>query len=97
MSKPPKPSNFKKIEKTAIESVKLASEYVSSRFGTNLDIKSKSGTPGHDLVSDVDKKSQEIIKNIVSKNFPEHHFLGEEDEKIDNASTDWIWAVDPID
>ena len=97
MSKTPTNSNFSQIEKIAIESVKMASKYVSSRFGTNLSIKSKSGNPGQDLVSDVDKKSQEIIKNIVSENFPEHYFLGEEDENIYNPSTDWIWAVDPID
>ena len=60
MSKTPTNSNFSQIEKIAIESVKMASKYVSSRFGTNLSIKSKSGNPGQDLVSDVDKKSQEI-------------------------------------
>ena len=58
MSKTPTNSNFSQIEKIAIESVKMASKYVSSRFGTNLSIKSNSGNPGQDLVSDVDKKSQ---------------------------------------
>lgn len=52
---------------------------------------------GHnDYVSEVDKKSEQIIINTILKAFPNHNILGEEQGLIDNKS-EVTWIIDPID
>ena len=91
-------SDLKFIKNVVVESVEKASIYVSSKFGKKLKISSKSGIAGRDLVSEADKNSQKIIEKVMSKKFPSHPLLGEEDPpNSDRKPGDWIWAVDPID
>lgn len=86
------------LAETAIKATLEAGDYISSRFGGDLTISSKSGKTGQDLVTDVDKKSQKIIENIIYKRFPNHTILGEEDsDDKKTIADDWVWAIDPID
>lgn len=48
-----------------------------------------------DLVTNVDKKSQEIIISELSKTFKGENFIGEEQKHSDFAKTGWY--IDPID
>lgn len=66
-----------------------------------------------DLLTEVDSECQRAIERVVTKNFPEHALLGEENvEPGAEASTvaltealgskggegsGWLWIVDPID
>lgn len=81
----------------AEDAVAQAGEYVQSRFMGNMQIDSKSKQPGKDLVTDVDNRSQEIIESVMSKRFPDHQLLGEENQKRGIEAQDIVWAVDPID
>lgn len=47
-------------------------------------------------VTIADKKSEEIMRELIRKHFPDHGIIGEEfgQEKID---ADFVWVLDPID
>ena len=79
------------------DAVSQAGKFVQSRFMGSLQVDSKSNQPGKDLVTDVDKRSQEVIESVMSKRFPDHQLLGEEDQKRGINAKDIVWAVDPID
>ena len=81
----------------AEDAVAQAGEYVQSRFMGSLQVDSKSKQPGKDLVTDVDNRSQEIIESVMSKRYPDHQLLGEENQKRGINAKDIVWAVDPID
>ena len=91
-------AQLEEFEAVAVEAASTAGTYVLERISSPMEIESKTGRPGRDLVTDVDKNSQVIISDIVTERFPEHQFLGEEDqtEEVDPAA-DLVWAVDPID
>lgn len=48
------------------------------------------------FVTVADKESEEIIKNIIGKNFPTHSILGEETGLTENDN-DNVWHIDPVD
>jgi len=96
------------IDKVAAAAVRQAGDVILAGCGSiNLsnDIYSKIGS--RDIVTEVDKACQTMIKDTIIATFPHHSFLGEED--IDpgiEASVDaikWykdaphLWIVDPID
>ncbi|HFG0578581.1 hypothetical protein LIS90_12205 [Flavobacterium psychrophilum] len=47
-------------------------------------------------VSEMDKKSEELIMNMLSLKFPSHNLCGEENGLIDKNSS-YTWYVDPLD
>jgi len=49
-----------------------------------------------DLVTAYDRKSEEIIYEKLSRAFPDHSFLAEEELSKDTDS-DYCWIVDPLD
>lgn len=96
------------IQKTAEEAAIKAGEYLISGLGKinlQLDIKSKIGD--RDIVTEVDKNAQDVIKMTILKAFPDHDFLGEEDVEpgieasmksiAAKSSSDFLWIVDPLD
>ena len=91
-------SQLEEFEHAAITAVSKAGSYVLDRIASPMEIESKTGRPGRDLVTDVDRNSQIIISDIIIGQFPEHQFLGEEDQQEDvDPAADLVWAVDPID
>lgn len=95
----------KSFTAVAINCASKAGEWIKTKLGNyaKLDIKYSS----HDLVTEVDKGSERLIKNLVMTHFPHHSFLGEEGvEPGPEASTralenirdaEYLWIVDPID
>lgn len=95
----------KSFTAVAINCAAKAGEWIKSRSGsfTQLDIKYSH----HDLVTEVDKGSERMIRNLIATHFPHHSFLGEEGvepgpeasakalEKLSDA--EYLWIVDPID
>ena len=43
-----------------------------------------------------DRRAEEIIKEVLLAEFPEHGFYGEESGK-EQADAEYLWLVDPID
>ncbi|OBZ10952.1 inositol monophosphatase family protein [Bacillus sp. FJAT-26390] len=95
----------KSFTAVAINCASKAGEWIKMKLGNHasLDIKYSS----HDLVTEVDKGSERLIKNLILTHFPRHSFLGEEGvEPGPEASTralenirdaEYLWIVDPID
>ena len=60
---------------------------------------------GFDFVTEVDRRSEEIIRGIITTEFPEHSFFGEEEVSSGRQSEDellghakeYLWAVDALD
>ena len=49
-----------------------------------------------DIVTDVDKKSENIIIRMIHTRFPDHSILSEEKGRIDAGSL-YKWVIDPLD
>lgn len=60
---------------------------------------------GFDFVTEVDRRSEEIIRGVILSAFPDHGFFGEEEVSSGNRSEDevlagageYLWAVDALD
>ena len=62
------------------------------KAGLAIDTKST----GIDLVTEIDKKSEEIIVNFINTNYPDHGILAEE-TGASRSDADYRWVVDPLD
>lgn len=51
----------------------------------------------NDFVSDIDKGAESIIREQISRAFPEHRILGEEFGTSGKASSSYQWIIDPLD
>ncbi|WP_424767020.1 inositol monophosphatase family protein [Paenibacillus sp. sgz302251] len=95
----------KSFTAVAINCASKAGEWIKTRLGNyeSLDMKFSS----HDLVTEIDKGSERLIRKLIMTHFPHHSFLGEEGvEPGPEASTkaledlreaEYLWIVDPID
>ncbi len=81
------------IEKV-ITIAKEAGELIRDNFLQSYEIDFKSNQ--NDLVTEVDKKAEELITNFILKNFPSHNLLAEEGGEIKNSS-EFTWVIDPLD
>lgn len=48
------------------------------------------------MVTLADSEAEEVIKRIISENFPEHSVIGEETDAIKGTGS-YTWYVDPVD
>lgn len=76
--------------KAALESGKILKE----NFGSNFKISSKDVVSN--LVTEIDKKSEERIFDIIRQDFPGHYILSEEAGALVQES-EYKWIIDPID
>lgn len=61
----------------------------------NLYIETKSSEV--DLVTEVDKMSEEYFLNVISKKYPDHGILSEESGESRNREAAYRWIIDPLD
>lgn len=69
-------------------------KYHLDKFNKTLNVTEKSNYL--DLVSEVDKNSEEKIINWINNNFPEHNILAEESGRQEKQS-EYTWVIDPLD
>ncbi|WP_420795046.1 inositol monophosphatase family protein [Halanaerobium hydrogeniformans] len=60
------------------------------------DFKTKTKSSSADLVTEVDILSEDIIKNNIENNYPEHNIIGEEQGESQKESN-YTWIIDPLD
>jgi myo-inositol-1(or 4)-monophosphatase len=60
----------------------------------DLEISSKSS--GVDLVTEADRRAEQIIMDAVMRRFPDHGILSEEADPY-SVESEWRWVVDPLD
>lgn len=82
--------------KDEIESLcHVVGDYQMSKLGNkDLVIQSKSSTV--DFVTEVDKRSEEMIIHYIQSKFPDHSILAEESGET-KKSSDYMWIIDPVD
>lgn len=77
----------------AIQAALQAGDILRKGFGTRFEIEKKPGR--HNLVTFYDKSCEAAIISSISKRFPSHGFLGEEQGLIQKS--DIMWILDPLD
>lgn len=77
----------------AIEAAHAAGKLQREGFGSELVVNE---LLQHDIKLDLDVRCQELISEIILRNFPDHAVLGEEGDAGNSASSTQ-WIVDPID
>src|SRR4030067_284444 len=83
-------NNFKSFSRLlAYQSGEIIKRY----FRTGINVESKSDLSP---VTIADKKSEEVMREIIMKEFPGHGILGEE-FGVHNEGAEYQWILDPID
>lgn len=80
--------------KEILEISGIAGEIIREGFGKNFQIEYK--TNEKNLVTEIDKKSEQTIMDYISKTFPTHNILTEESGEHKKDS-DYLWVIDPLD
>ena len=79
--------------KAALDAVNAAAEVIRGFYQRNVKIEVKADkTP----VTEADVRSEEAIRDMLTRRFPSYGFYGEETGKSD-MDAESVWLVDPID
>lgn len=81
------------LKKIAFQAAQKAGKILLSSFRKKIKIYAKGK---QDIVTNVDKKCEKEIINLIRKKFPRHSFSSEETNKIFSKS-DYHWVIDPLD
>lgn len=71
-----------------------AGEIIREGFGKNILVEFKSGE--NNLVTEIDKKSEQTIIDFIQKKYPFHSILAEERGEL-RKDSDYLWVIDPLD
>lgn len=77
----------------AIKATRAVGRILLENFGRTFRVKSKGD---RDLVTDIDKKSEEVIVQLIKAEFPADDILSEESSYLPSGSG-YRWIIDPID
>lgn len=89
-------TNWNEINEHAIEWIKDAGERIKQSFSKKLTIETKSNA--NDLVTNIDKNTEQFFIGKIKEVYPDHKILGEEGfgDEVNNLSG-IVWIIDPID
>ncbi len=79
----------------ALQVALQAGELLQAGFGTHFHIENKEGK--HNLVTEYDHKSEDLILTILEDHFPEDGFLSEEKGNVKEGTSGYEWVIDPLD
>lgn len=85
---------MKEILNIAEMAAREAGALLKDNFGKNIVVQQKKDMS---LVTDIDKKSEAIIVEIIHSHWPDHSIIGEESGGSFDHSSDFTWVIDPID
>jgi myo-inositol-1(or 4)-monophosphatase len=95
----------KSFTAVAINTASKAGEWIQSKLGDYQSLSTKYSS--HDLVTEVDKGAETMIRNLIHTHFPHHAILGEEGVEPGPAASEralkemrdaeYLWIVDPLD
>lgn len=84
-----------KFVETAEKAAREAGKVILAGIGKVKDVSFK--TLPSNLVTEVDKKSEEIIIDILLKDFPDFDVLAEESGSSSTKNSEFMWVIDPLD
>jgi len=79
----------------AIELARSAGDVLLDGLESDFTISTKSSP--FDLVTDIDRKSQETITSGIHESFPNDGVVAEEEGCTQRANNEWMWVIDPLD
>ncbi|MBS1746658.1 MAG: inositol monophosphatase [Bacteroidetes bacterium] len=82
------------LKQVLLQATETAAALIKEYSTRSFTISNKEGI--NNLVTEVDHKSEEVIFEIIRKNFPDHYILSEEAGEIVQESK-YKWIIDPID
>lgn len=85
--------DYQKILAAALKAALKAGKYLKDTFAERPEIEYKGDI---DLVTERDRKSQQIICDIIGSEFPQHSILAEENLEI-KKDEELLWLIDPLD
>lgn len=77
----------------AVRAAHEAGKLLRKNFSQPLKVNTEEA---HDIKLELDVRSQELITNLLLKEFPDHAIFGEEGS-TENSATEFEWIIDPID
>lgn len=91
-------SELKEIETSACQFAEQAGKILLDYFPGEPKITYK-GPNNTDPVTEADIKSEEYLRESITKRFPGHGIVGEEGklEEGDSTAKEWVWVLDPLD
>ena len=81
------------IKEVALKAARNAGKILKENIGNSINIQTKND---FDYVTEIDKKCEEQIINLIKEHFPDHSILAEESGYSDKKS-DNLWIIDPLD
>ncbi len=88
-------SDLSQYKTLAIEAARQAGKLLRENFRHGHAFQLKSGF--RDLVTEYDRRTEEIIVSLIRKSFPEHSILAEEGSVHPTNTTPYQWIIDPLD
>ncbi|EHJ56898.1 hypothetical protein HMPREF9318_00515 [Streptococcus urinalis FB127-CNA-2] len=79
----------------AKEVIREAGSYIKSQMFNQVSIEEKSHFS--DLVTDIDKSTQDLIIEKLKNHYPNDHIMAEENDCFHPISDGNVWVIDPID
>lgn len=79
----------------AVDAALEAGRFLRMNIGKIKQIEHKQGEE-RNLVTEIDKKAEQLIIDRIKKRYPQHDFLGEESGSH-KAASDYKWIIDPLD
>ena len=97
MQEPPPQDILAAIETRATLMAGEAGDILRHYFGKPLQAEYK-GKGKRDPVTAADIASQEYLKEAISRHFPDHGIVSEEEKEEQNSpAPDYVWVLDPLD
>lgn len=88
--------NWIEVDRNAKKWIKEAGENIKQSFSKKLMIQTKTGA--NDLVTNIDKNTEQFFIEKIKQIYPEHRIVGEEGFGDDVSDLDGVvWIIDPID
>lgn len=84
---------MKEFKEFSLILAKESAKIIKSYFRCSLNVELKKDKSE---VTIADKKSEELMRNIIMKEYPDHGILGEEFGSY-NDTAEYVWTLDPID
>ena len=89
------------IERTAVDLARLAGTEIEASLGRTMSVRYKTSADAdtllRDPVSEVDHRTEVLIRARLDELFPTHGIIGEEQDEKPGDADAFVWAVDPID
>lgn len=83
------------VRATLLKAAKSAAQQTLPLFRSNLAVDNKLAD-GFDPVTAADQNAEDAIREMITKDFPDHGIIGEE-RANKNTDSDFAWIIDPVD